>query len=748
MTTEPGNADLIEAFYQAYNDTSGPQQARLARCQAIVETLRACGECEPAFTPWCLLFEGILANERERDWGRGEQLFRAALAAGQGVDRLLEARACIALAVTCHHLDRWAEAIALCRQALDALQGLDKPVDTASAWIDMAIACSAGYQHAAFGVRALSDGAGYCEQALAALAAMPANRERASLEAFAYNTLGSLHFLAGRWFDALDAYQRHFTICQEAGYICRTGISLDNQGEVYERLGPAYYDRALAAHRAALEVHRGCEDTYRVFNSLLHLAALARSAGEPGQALQHYLEAFPLVEEVRLGVSTAEARAGFFATVAQAYAQATLLAVELGQSATAFDLSERSRSRAFLDLLAAGSADLPRRVEAPPLSLDDVRAALPPDAALIAFFTSGLLEAKERRAAGRAAADAGRSPPAKTLAFVVTPEQVEVHDLGLSPNDLFPPHLRGAAERHFLQPAIRRSLYDRLLRPLAHLLAGKRRLYLAPHGPLHYVPFQALLAADGETLLRPGGPELVYGPSASVLLRERAAARPLGFPQTPRVWETPILALGFDGEGGQRLRFAEEEARCVAALLGGEALTGPAGKREALLQRGPAARFLHISCHGQFDPDAPLESSLHLGAGERLTAHDVLEGLRLRCELVTLSACESGLSRVRRGDELMGLVRAFMAAGAPAVIATLWRVDERSTRLLMERFYREALAGASFAQALHTAQLYLRSMSRSEARDLLGKDADSDQWADRPFADPFYWAPFVLIGGA
>jgi CHAT domain-containing protein len=279
-------------------------------------------------------------------------------------------------------------------------------------------------------------------------------------------------------------------------------------------------------------------------------------------------------------------------------------------------------------------------------------------------------------------------------------------------------------------------------------LAGKRRLYLVPHGPLHYVPFQALLAPDGETLLRPGGPELVYGPSASVLFRERTAARPSRLRKTSKVSETalPCLALGFDGEGGQRLRFAEEEAGRIAALLGGEALLGPAGKQEALFQRGPDARFLHISCHGQFDPAAPLESSLHLGAGETLTAREVLANLRLRCELVTLSACESGLSQVRRGDELMGLVRAFLAAGAPAVLATLWRVDERSTRLLMEQFYREAQAGASFAQALHTAQIYLHSLSRQQALDLLGEDAVGVAGPEQPFDDPFYWAPFVLIG--
>ena len=107
----------------------------------------------------------------------------------------------------------------------------------------------------------------------------------------------------------------------------------------------------------------------------------------------------------------------------------------------------------------------------------------------------------------------------------------------------------------------------------------------------------------------------------------------------------------------------------------------------------------------------------------------MLDGLRLRCELVTLSACESGLSTVRRGDELMGLVRAFMLAGAPAVVATLWRVDERSTRLLMERFYRDLSSGADPATALHRAQIYLRTR---------GPD----------FADPFYWAPFVLVGNA
>ena len=270
--------------------------------------------------------------------------------------------------------------------------------------------------------------------------------------------------------------------------------------------------------------------------------------------------------------------------------------------------------------------------------------------------------------------------------------------------------------------------------------------------PLHYVPFQALIAPDGETLLRPGGPELVYGPSASVLFR-RSLPRPFGFSATRRVREgvsTSCLALGNNGDGPQALHFAEEEARSIAGLLHGQALVGPDARREALFRLGADTRYLHISCHGEFDPESPLESLLHLGAGETLTAHQVLEGLRLNCELVTLSACESGLSRVRRGDELMGLVRAFMVAGAPAVIATLWRVDERSTRILMEKFYREVVSGASFAHALHEAQLYLRTLSQPEVVRLLANGAQAGETdetsGDRPFADPFYWAPFILVG--
>ncbi|MBN1584735.1 MAG: CHAT domain-containing protein, partial [Anaerolineae bacterium] len=354
-------------------------------------------------------------------------------------------------------------------------------------------------------------------------------------------------------------------------------------------------------------------------------------------------------------------------------------------------------------------------------------------------------------------------PPARTLAFAVTYDHIQVVDTGLSPTDLLPRQLDSVVERHFLDTRIRRVLYDHLIAPVAPLLAGKRRLVLVPHGPLHYIPFQALPAADGETLLRHDGPELVYAPGATIFFRNRQKkAGPAA---------ATCLAIGYNGEGETRLRFAEQEAHGVFRQVGGRVITGTHPKKMTLYEQAAHYRMLHFSCHGTFDPEQPLRSALHLAPDEYLTALDVMAHLRLSCDLVTLSVCESGLSRVRRGDELVGMIRAFMYAGARALVSSLWRVDERSTRILMERFYQAIQAGTNPACALKQAQLYLKDLTRKEAIDIL-KPYPPDQivtsWGSAPstdmvddseyverlpgawedekiFADPFYWAPFILV---
>ena len=142
----------------------------------------------------------------------------------------------------------------------------------------------------------------------------------------------------------------------------------------------------------------------------------------------------------------------------------------------------------------------------------------------------------------------------------------------------------------------------------------------------------------------------------------------------------------------------------------------------ALRAQAPAADVLHLACHGQFRPDNPLFSSLRLADGW-LTVRDAY-GLDLNCGLVTLSACETGVSAIAPGDELIGLARGFFSAGAPSLLVSLWTVDDESTAKLMASFYTRLRAGENPAAALRHAQCELLS--------------------DHPH--PFFWSPFVLLG--
>ena len=143
---------------------------------------------------------------------------------------------------------------------------------------------------------------------------------------------------------------------------------------------------------------------------------------------------------------------------------------------------------------------------------------------------------------------------------------------------------------------------------------------------------------------------------------------------------------------------------------------------DAIGEKAPGCGIVHLACHGMFRGDNPMFSSLKLHDGW-LTAADVL-GLDLGGALVTLSACESARNRVLAGDELIGLARGFLGAGAATLVASLWLVQDETTSLTMELWYARMRDGAGRTTALREAQLALKER--------------------RPH--PYYWAPFVLIG--
>ncbi len=283
---------------------------------------------------------------------------------------------------------------------------------------------------------------------------------------------------------------------------------------------------------------------------------------------------------------------------------------------------------------------------------------------------------------------------------------------------------REFAERHMtlLERSTQRvlsSLYGELIEPLEPLLneavdspsggtGAARKLVIVPHGLLHRVPFHALFDGGSYLLERF---EISYAPSAKVysLCEKRI---PGGFDKTLvlSVADSSILAV------------TEEAQAVVRHLPAAELLSDRQATVEALRAKAPGCGILHLACHGMFRVDNPMFSALKLYDGW-LAASDVIR-LDLAGALVTLSACESGRNEVFAGDELMGLTRAFLGAGATTLVASLWLVQDETTAELMEMWYEQLRKGVGRAAALRNAQLALK-----------------ESWSH-----PYYWAPFVLIG--
>jgi CHAT domain-containing protein len=260
-------------------------------------------------------------------------------------------------------------------------------------------------------------------------------------------------------------------------------------------------------------------------------------------------------------------------------------------------------------------------------------------------------------------------------------------------------------------------LNELLIAPLADELEPFRRLIVVPHGPLHYVPFHAL--HDGTSFLLERH-EISYLPSASCLRYCQEAQRA----------GSGLLAIGHSCGG--RLPHTVHEARAVAALFDGRVLLEDRATLADLQRAVCDCRALHLAAHGDFRADNPLFSGLALADGW-LTTLDIFN-LRLQASLVTLSACQTGRNVVGGGDELLGLMRAFLGAGAASLVLTCWAVEDRSTALLMETFYQKLAHGWTKGQALRHAQLQLLHGQ--------GEQRDAD------YSHPYFWAPFFLVGDA
>jgi len=475
------------------------------------------------------------------------------------------------------------------------------------------------------------------------------------------------------------------------------------------------------------------------------------AAGRDDDAVRLYERSIDVIEATRRNIAAESAKIGFAADKQHVYQRLMLLKLKRGQVAQAFELSERARARALLDILA--TRDWTQAVDAQVAQEGELLRLIETQEseARLAILQDKPAEASQRRSAIRHLAERIQVADPQIAALT----QVRNYQLGeirerLSPNELllsFAPAgeqivafaisrdeikhwtfaagemnarvglLRHAIDQHSVNEGVTQELSRQLFAGLP-AMGRFGRLSIVPTGALHALPFAALQAEAGPL---PPSVSLRVLPSASVLPLLQSRARQVS-PMT-------VAAFGNPDFGGlfPELPNTEGEVAKVAAIIGsGRALVGRDASKANVLRTSGASTVLHFATHGQFDAQRPLQSALYLSDGQggaaALTASDIY-GMRIAARLVTLSACETGLGTVKSGDEVIGLYRALLFAGADTVVASLWEVDDASTSFLMTRFYAH-LKTHTAPESLHLAQ-----------RDTAA------QWPD-----PYHWAGFSVIG--
>jgi CHAT domain-containing protein len=335
--------------------------------------------------------------------------------------------------------------------------------------------------------------------------------------------------------------------------------------------------------------------------------------------------------------------------------------------------------------------------------LEDIQAALPKDSTLLEYYAAGN----------------------QLLAVVLTRDALEIHPVTLLPrvagmlqmlrSQLAKFRLGEDYLRRFERPLFQatqhhlQELYVELLEPVRGRLAGNH-LIVVPHGILHSLPFHALF--DGEQYLIDSY-SLSYAPSASIYSLCQRRTSPSG---------NSSLVLGVPD--AQAPSIGEEVVAVASALNSAQLFIGDAATEQVLRERGPGSRLIHLATHGNFRQDNPMFSGIRLGQSF-LSLVDLYQ-LRLPAELITLSGCATGLNVVAAGDELLGLIRGLLGAGAQCLLLALWDVHDRSTTEFMTSFYESLKKGETKAQALQSAMKDVRTR----------------------YPHPYYWAPFFLAGKA
>ncbi|NEO15426.1 MULTISPECIES: tetratricopeptide repeat protein [unclassified Moorena] len=586
-------------------------------------------------------------------------------------------------------------------------------------------------------------------------------------EASSLGNLGLAYHSLGEYRKAIEFHQQSLSRFRELEHRQGEANSLGHLGIAYRRLGE--YGKAIEFHQQSLTLARELKDRQGIANALGSLGNVYDNLEQYRQAIDFYKQAIDVTESIQGELKVEELKTSYASQEVDLYEGIIKLLWNEKDFKTAFNYVERARAKAFLDQLANEKIDIragadskfleqeqdlkaeinalsqqlitlrnrPKnqwdnetidetknnrtalrnnykdllvqlKIQNPEIaslktvevaSLPEIQSLLDADTTLVEYFVTD-----ERTLAFIITRNSFHTVPLNVTRQQLTEELTLFQDFP----DLYEPH-----------PLELKNLHDWLIVPLQPHL-NTTNITIVPHSILHYLPFAAL--TDGKEYLSDNY-ALLSLPSASILRY---------LPDKGKSTTGSLLALGDPTIPGlSPLTHAQKEVETIAQLFKTKALVGKAATESALRSRAKQSGIIHLAVHGEYNLRNPLFSAIRLLEDTQhdgsLEVHEVY-GLDLTSttNLVVLSACQTNIGKLSRGDEVVGLNRAFLYAGTPTIIASLWNVDDAATGLLMKQFYSHWQGGMNKAEALQQAQKDLRET----------------------YPHPYFWAAFSLTGDA
>lgn len=517
----------------------------------------------------------------------------------------------------------------------------------------------------------------------------------------AHTELGEAYRLEGDFEEAVRRFALADSLLGDKQFNWNRRRLMMNRARVWRDLGE--YRRALDQF---LDLATDATGLGKVRNNLASLAEAAATCllmDRPDTAQILFEDAAVAWEEDRRKLLSPQWRERRGAAGRKIFTDLAVLIHESGDPAAAFDRVQAYKSRTLLERMLGPGAKLSEslaQADAHPAQLSDMQATVLADDELFLDFTFG---------------------PRVSLVYAVTRDTLVLRRL--PPSGLITERIRAyydllrdpSAGSQAALATVGAGLSELLLADLPTLFAAKKRILVAPDGALNLLPF-------GDFEFGNRRPQWVRLPSASVLFKLRRDERePLD-----REWRTLAIASGWSKDTAPLTGTLAEVEHLARSFRNVEARV-LAGEETELPQLG-GYDILHMAAHAKNDDQSPWQSAIRFlpdPENGHLRATDVLD-LQLDARLVVLSSCSTGSGQILSGEGVLGLSTAFLSTGVPAVLASLWPVDDGATTEFMRRYYGFLSEGQDCAEALASTQDVLRAGPETR--------------------HPYYWAGFVLVG--